>query len=66
MVLAPESPYHLIAKKKHSKATEVVALLNGRDDIAISAYVINYIVQKLKMYLIQKKIQFIKRVKKKS
>ena len=35
MVLAPESPYHLIAKKKHSKATEVVALLNGRDDILI-------------------------------
>ena len=35
MVFVPESPYHLIAKKKHSKATEVVALLNGRDDILI-------------------------------
>ena len=35
LVLAPESPYHLISKKKHSKATEVVALLNGRDDILI-------------------------------
>ena len=35
LVIVPESPYHLIAKKKHSKATEVVALLNGRDDILI-------------------------------
>ena len=35
MILVPESPYYLIAKKRHSKATEVVELLNGKDDIAV-------------------------------
>ena len=35
LVIVPESPYHLIAKKKHAKATEVVTLLNGRDDAVI-------------------------------
>ena len=35
MILVPESPYYLIAKKRHSKATKVVELLNGKDDIAV-------------------------------
>ena len=35
LILVPESPYHLIAKKKHSNAKEIVALLNGRDDTLI-------------------------------
>ena len=35
MILVPESPYYLIAKKRHPKATKVVELLNGKDDIVV-------------------------------
>ena len=35
MILVPESPYYLIAKKRHSKATKVVELLNGKDDTVV-------------------------------
>ena len=34
-MIVPESPYYLIAKKRHSKAKEVVELLNGKDDIVV-------------------------------